>query len=451
MTKATPGNANIGDLGKNVALTVIRQIFTAVVQLLIVIAIARIYGPVGSGVYAVSLLLPMMLANFLSLGLSPANIYYIAAKKFALRSILNTTALMSLALSLVGVLAGAAIIVFAGDTWFPKVDVQILWAALFIMPSSLISTLCFSVLLGLQSFRTYNLIVLIQPTLTILGILTLHFLGNEDLAKIFHIMCLGYALVIITSLIIIYPRYKKKDRTTPSSGPYIKSALGYGSKAHLGNILAFINFKLDIFLVSFFLEPAMAGIYVVAVQLAERLWVLSQGVSTVILPRLSQLSDDKMTGQYISALATRLVLWITLLGSLVMAAIGYPAIYYIFGPEFESAFYPLVVLLPGVVLLASGRIMANSVAALGRPDVNMWLSFLVLIINISLNIILIPRYGITGAAIATSLAYTANYLIRFFIVHPYFSNLRRIENIIITRDDVTLIKDIILKRTKPLN
>ncbi|WP_269851929.1 oligosaccharide flippase family protein [Methanosarcina horonobensis] len=51
---------------------------------------------------------------------------------------------------------------------------------------------------------------------------------------------------------------------------YTKECLGYGWKAHLSNILAFVNYRADLFLVNFFLTPAATGIYLIAVQIAEK-------------------------------------------------------------------------------------------------------------------------------------------------------------------------------------
>ena len=73
---------------------------------------------------------------------------------------------------------------------------------------------------------------------------------------------------------------------------YLRPALGYGVKAHLGNLVAFLNYRMDIFLVNLFVGPGGAGLYSIAVRLVEQLWMISRAVSTVLLPRLSAMMGD---------------------------------------------------------------------------------------------------------------------------------------------------------------
>jgi Na+-driven multidrug efflux pump len=65
-------------------------------------------------------------------------------------------------------------------------------------------------------------------------------------------------------------------------------------------------------------------------------------------------------------------------------------------------------LLPGIVLISGTRVLANDISARGRPELNMYTAWLILIINIVANLLLIPHFGIEGAAIASTIAYTAN-------------------------------------------
>ena len=59
--------------------------------------------------------------------------------------------------------------------------------------------------------------------------------------------------------------------------------------------------------------------------------------------------------------------------------------------------------------------MANDIAARGKPELNFYASLIVVSINISMNVFLIPKFGMIGAAIATSSAYSVNFLIKIGI------------------------------------
>ena len=53
-----------------------------------------------------------------------------------------------------------------------------------------------------------------------------------------------------------------------------------------------------------------------------------------------------------------------------------------------------------------GRVFGNDLAARGRPGINAWIAAMNLLVNVVANLILIPDYGLYGAAIATSLSYS---------------------------------------------
>jgi O-antigen/teichoic acid export membrane protein len=202
----------------------------------------------------------------------------------------------------------------------------------------------------------------------------------------------------------------------PAEGGYARKVLGYGWKAHLSNVISFINYRADIFLVNFFLSPAATGIYVIAVQIAEKLWMPSQAISTVLFPRLSAMSDRPKKRLELANKGFILVATITALTSGMAAFVLYWFIGPVFGDAYRDALPAFFWLVPGVVLWAGARVQANCIAAAGKPEWNMYVSIGVLLINITGNILLIPDYGIVGAASATSLAYAFDALVKYFLV-----------------------------------
>ncbi|MDZ7782930.1 MAG: polysaccharide biosynthesis C-terminal domain-containing protein [Halioglobus sp.] len=104
-------------------------------------------------------------------------------------------------------------------------------------------------------------------------------------------------------------------------------------------------------------------------------------------------------------------------GAAGLGLIGYPLITLIFGDAFKEAYVPLLVLLPGIVMASGARVLANDIAARGRPELNMYTSVVVVTVNVLGNMLLIPLYGLAGAAIATSIAYALNFMMRLAVHH----------------------------------
>ena len=177
-------------------------------------------------------------------------------------------------------------------------------------------------------------------------------------------------------------------------------------------MLGFLNYRVDMFLLNLVAGPVPTGLYVIATGMAERIWMLSGSVSTVILPRLSEMHTDEEARLELTPLLARWVFLFTCIGALAMAAIAKLWVWGLYGEVFLSAVLAFYWLLPGVVLTAFARILANDISARGRPELNMYSSIVVVVINVMLNLWLIPTWGIVGAAIATTIAYSGNAVIK---------------------------------------
>jgi O-antigen/teichoic acid export membrane protein len=100
-----------------------------------------------------------------------------------------------------------------------------------------------------------------------------------------------------------------------------------------------------------------------------------------------------------------IILAITIVGAIGLALFGKLAIRIIFSNAFIDAYIPLLVLLPGVVLLGAGKVLVNDIAGRGYPHYNSITAGVSLIATIILDLILIPLTGVVGAAIASSVSY----------------------------------------------
>lgn len=409
-------------LSLNFAATLVRQVGAGLLGLITAAIIARVYGPEGNGVFAIALLLPGMLGILLSFGIASANVYFIASNQVTIREAVRANLRFCLWMTVIGLLVGVLVVLWKGNEFFPGVGRQLLWLALPIFPIALLSGFLTSLFQGLQEFRTYNRLLVIQPILLLGSVSLVALSGNKSLGLLIGVQLVTSFIVLVATVLALYRLSLASVEESPTTGDYSKRAINYGWKAHLGGILAFLNYKADIFLVNFFMTPVAAGVYVVIVALAERLWLISGAVSTVLLPRLSQLSSDEESRKRLTPLISRLVLVVTLVCGFVLAFIAHPLILLLFGSQYLDGVLPLLILLPGIVMLGVAKVWANDIAARGRPEINMYISLVVIIVNIIGNVTLIPRYGLSGAAAATTVSYLICSLITLFIYARMTSN-----------------------------
>jgi O-antigen/teichoic acid export membrane protein len=428
-------------LSRSIGATLGRQVFAAMLNLLTVVLIARVYGPEGNGAFAMALLLPSMLASFLNLGVAPANVYFLGSNQVTVRDLVRANAYIFMWLGTLGSMFGAGLLIWNASGVFPGISPLILWFALAVFPISLLNSYLQSVFQGLQQFKPYNLLTILQPFMLLLLVSGLTLLDNRELAFLVGAQFISQMAVLGLTLLWLKPVLGPKVEAL-STTDIAKKTLGYGWKAHLSNILAFVNYKADVFLVNFFVGPAAVGVYVIAVAISEKLWLLSQAVSTVLLPRLSQLSADEYKRKMLTPLITRWVLLITLIAALILAAVAQWLIVWIFGSDYSGAVLPLWILLPGIVCSAASRVIANDIAARGRPEWNMYTSLIVVSVNVICNILLIPEYGLVGAATATTIANSIKLVMRLW-VYGRFSGNHWMDSIFIRVEDVRLAKEMV--------
>jgi O-antigen/teichoic acid export membrane protein len=170
-------------------------------------------------------------------------------------------------------------------------------------------------------------------------------------------------------------------------------------------VLQFYNYRLDVFVANYYVGPAGVGLYNVSARMAEALWFLPNSVGFVIFPRAAASTSETMNR--FTPRVFRATLAITVLGAIALALLGRFFIRVVYTAEFLGAYLPMLVLLPGVALLGGGKVLTNEIAGRGYPHYNSINAALALVLTLILDLVLIPRYGIVGAALASTVSYSA--------------------------------------------
>ncbi len=190
------------------------------------------------------------------------------------------------------------------------------------------------------------------------------------------------------------------------------------------------------YVVSFFLGTAAVGIYSVSTTLAELVWAIPQALNAVMIPKVA--AEGPETAE-LSARITRLVWPLAVTAAWVFLALAVPLVPLVFGPRFAASILPFALLVPGTALMATASAPAAYLAGIGRPQEWTKATVLNVVFNIGLNLILVPRVGIAGAAVASSVSYgiAAIYvLIRF----RHFSELPLGRILVPNREDAEMFR-----------
>ncbi|OES44937.1 flippase [Domibacillus iocasae] len=433
---------------KNSVMNFSSNILTIILGLLTTVIIARTLGVEGQGLFTLITLLPTMLVTFMNFGIAPATVYYIGREKYCMNIVVSTNIILGLGISFLAINVGLGAVFLFKNTFFDGVPLLALLSTLFVLPFLFFNSFLQAVYQGTQNFRRYNAINLTSKWIQVIFLLVVFLVLDLSLGKALLSFAIGS---ILPSIFII--EYMRKDGIRFGirnfSMELTKDCFKYGYKAHLSNIISFLNYRLDIILISYFINPAAVGMYNVAVSIAERLWVFSQPVSAALFPRISATKGEKERTE-LTTMVARNVLYLSAVFAVIFFILSDFIVYLLFGTEYKAASSTIKILLVGITLFSAERILSNDLAGRGKPEINLYTSLVTVACNLVLNILLVPKFGFNGAALATSITYGLTFFLKLFI----FSKITKakIDDILFlkARDIVTYQKMLnqLIKRTR---
>lgn len=389
---------------RNVATTFLTQVVSLVIGVANAAIVARWLGPQGKGSLALALLVPATLSLFLSGGIPAANVYFIGSRRLSIAQVTQNSVL----LAILGAISGLILTVLGLATGVlprlvPSVPTPLIILAIVGLPSAILNSFFSGILQGMQRIRTVNVITFLQSILT-LGLTILLVIGLGWGLRGAVIGAVGTSLGV--TALLGWQVWRAGGRLRPRyNQTALRQTLAFGLRGYVGNLLQFFNYRLDLFIVGILLGPSAVGIYTVAVALAELLWHLPNAVSFVIFPKASATRAEDMNR--LTPRIFALTLGITCLGGGVMALLGRQLIQTIYSDLFLPAYLPLLALLPGVVLLGGGKVLTNEIAGRGFVHYNSVNAGLALVLTVIFDLLLIPRWGVLGASLASTIAYSA--------------------------------------------
>jgi O-antigen/teichoic acid export membrane protein len=193
----------------------------------------------------------------------------------------------------------------------------------------------------------------------------------------------------------------------------LKHSVRFGLKAYIDNLLQFFNYRFDVFVVNYFLGASNVGFYTIAVSLGEIIWFIPNAVAGVLFPRTA--SSTPEAANCFTPIVFRHTFLLTTFSAVFLFIISRTTILLFFGEQFISSLLPLWILLPGIIMLSLSKILMGDLNGRGLAQYGSYSSGISLIITLTLDILLIPRIGIVGAALASTVAYATKMVIVIYL------------------------------------
>ena len=367
---------------------------------------ARMLGPHDRGLYQLLTLLPITLSNFVKLGIPQANVYFMRRRGASGSDVASHSLWLAFGLG-----GGLALACYLARGWLlahflkgaPPITVI---PVLVLLPFVLLQGFFSAVLQAEERFREYNFQ---QVAPTVLGLV------GMAIALVWLRTGLAGAIVIQTLVVVGVTVWLalRVHRTAPLRLTWrpelARDMMTFGSKSYLQTLASTLHFRIDQYMIGFLLDPVQVGFYAVATNLALLLLRISDATGTVLYPRLAAAGERDAHAQ--TSAVCRHTLFITVLVALGYELFGGLAIRLLFGERYAAAVLPMRLMLPGIVMISLYLILTRNFTSRNRQEVNIVAAGAALAINVGLNWILIPRWGIAGAAVSTAVSYSTAALI----------------------------------------
>ncbi|MBK4997774.1 oligosaccharide flippase family protein [Pseudomonas sp. S31] len=404
------------------------------------VLLARILGPSERGLFALLSTLPDLISAATSGGLNSA-VGYQAAKQRDMGLLLTQVLVYGCLLAAVLTLACVWLVRQFGADLEVTVQLGLLaWLLLLAVPMTVLKSgllTLHNASGGVGAFNALRLSESLAPLLLFVG---LFWMWHEHALEAALISWLaGIGLVLLLGLWWLRRQHGlglKWDR----SGQ--RELLSYSAKSHPDLLFQQLILRSDYLFIGAMLGSTALGHYAMASAAAELLLIVPEAVTTPLMKRLLQ-QDEGM--DRLTPLALRLTATVMLGACLGMALIGEWLIVTLFGAAYQPAYPALLALLPGLLGLCYASILRLDLLGKNRPGTVSLMMGAGAALNLLLNVLMIPAWGIVGAALASSIAYLV-VTVAMLVLYCRLSGVPLGQTLIMLPSDFTPLRQMLQRR-----
>ncbi|MGC2108282.1 MAG: polysaccharide biosynthesis C-terminal domain-containing protein [Candidatus Korobacteraceae bacterium] len=415
--KAMVNQILASDLARKVLETYGTQLFLILVGLITTVAVARTLGPMGRGLYAVTLAMGQIGVQFGHFGYVTSNTYYLGRNREILPRLLANSLVLSVAVG-VGAAVAGGLVFYARPELAPVHGFLLLLSFLYI-PLGLSFLFSENLLLALHQVRSYNKLESLNRILILILVGAVILSRHVSAQNVFAVTVVVMALSNVAAFFLLKPLLQSWPRT---SFDLLREHFGLGIKAYLIIFFSYLLLRIDLLMVKYMLGPEQAGYYSVASSMADYLLMLSGVIGMILFPKLASMQDwrDKLR---LSRKATygMIAAMIPLLCVAGLAA--HVGVRILFGSAFLPAAAAFIWLLPGIFTLAVETVAVQFLNAMGYPRILVIIWGISVALNVAGNLWAIPHLGISGASLMSSISYALTMVAILVIVRRTERNL----------------------------
>lgn len=398
-------------IAKNIGTIFVGSVFTKLFDFIIIIYLAKHLGNSGFGIYSFVLTYIFFFNVLPTLGINKIMVREIARDDDIAEKIIGNMVIIRILLSLFAIILCVIVINLLNYSIDTRILVYI--ASLTILFSSI--GLTFASIFQARLKMKYSVAADVSGKI-ILVILILTIVSLQG--SLVHIItAIVISSFIIFLILFIFSRKFVKPKFEfdfPYSIKILKSALPLA----LTVVFVMIYNKIDILMLSLMKTFTDVGYYSSAYKLIEALNIIPMALMMSLFPLMSKYyknSKESLTVLYERSF--RLLLMIGLPIAVGTTLFSKDIIHFIFGNEFLPSASALSILIWAEVILFINLLFINVVISMDKQIITTYITGIMAIVNIVLNLILIPQFSYIGASIATVFTEALGALIIFYYIY----------------------------------
>ena len=381
--------------------------------------LGRLLGPASYGIFGVVIYLVTLGLDFLRAGIPQAASKYIAEDNSKAEAIMNKTVKLQLIYALlvfsIYLLLADLFADLLGD---PSLSVYIRCSA-FIIPAGAFFALYINFLNGLRWYNKQAQVMFFSIIAKVAGVFALVFLGYAIYGAIF-----GYLVEPLVGFALGWFFLKGgKGAKDGRNDVDQKKIMSFAMPVILFSISFTFLISADLFFVKrILMENVEVGYYTAASMLSRVPFFILSALGFALFPAISRstaINDVHQTKRYI-ARSMRYLLMFLLPTILLISATSESLVSLFYSSAYLPASLPLSILVFGLGFFTIFSILTTIITASGSPRVSMLITLIMVPLSIIFNVLLIPLYGLEGAALATTatslfgLCIAAGYVLKRF-------------------------------------
>lgn len=392
--------------------TFVLRVLTAVINLLIVIALSHGIGAAGKG--EASIIITNIAITMIFCNMVGGSTLVFLVPRYGIRKLLLPSYLWALVSC-----AAAGIVTYYFPAGAPGMSLHIFFLSLL----SAVLSIHLTALLGKERVAVNNWLSLLQTVITILVLVILVFVCQQKNVHSYVVSlyaALGICTLISTILLLPFLRGENTEHAPP-----LKELITLGTINQLGHILQFMSLRISYYVLDHTNGEAAVGVYSNGTSLAESLWLISNSIAMVQYAHIAN-STDLDSSRSLTLRLMKLSLAACALALLPLLLLPSSAYVWLFGHEFAGVRSVIITLAPGVMMYNFALITGHYFSGIGKYHINSIANALGLAVTIGMSLLLLNRYSPAYAGIIASASYTVTsvFVIACFLKESRYSTMQ---------------------------